>query len=266
MPPGKHISVVAPHLDDGILSLGASIAAWTRAGMRVDVLTVLAGDPESTLPPRPWDAQCGFATAGEAARARRVEDAEACRIVGARPIWLPFGGLLEGRGDTDEAILNTTLDAVREADTVLLPGFPLMHEDHLWLTRLVLDGAREVEASIGVYVEQPYVCWKVFGTDWRRGLPRVVLAMLRTPWARARQSPHLDVRLPPSTETHVHWSRARASSADHRRKRRAIRSYRSQLRGFDRWVLPAIALYEWSRGGEELGWLDRMDEGDRADA
>ena len=34
----KRIVVVSPHLDDGVLSLGAAIASWTRGGDRVEVL------------------------------------------------------------------------------------------------------------------------------------------------------------------------------------------------------------------------------------
>jgi LmbE family N-acetylglucosaminyl deacetylase len=45
-PPGERIVVVSPHLDDGVLSLGASIASWSRSGATVELLTVLGCDPD----------------------------------------------------------------------------------------------------------------------------------------------------------------------------------------------------------------------------
>src|SRR5712692_1758346 len=84
------ILVVSPHLDDAVLSLGMTIARAARSGGQVDVLTVFAGDPESTRPSGGWDRRAGFNTEGEAATARRVEDLEACRTVGAAPTWLSF--------------------------------------------------------------------------------------------------------------------------------------------------------------------------------
>ena len=66
------VVVVSPHLDDAALSLGAAIARARRIGAaRVVVLTVFAGNPESDLPAGGWDSRAGFATEGEASRARR---------------------------------------------------------------------------------------------------------------------------------------------------------------------------------------------------
>jgi len=53
---GKRIVVVSPHLDDGALSLGASMASWARRGAAVELLTALACDPASKAPAGGWDA------------------------------------------------------------------------------------------------------------------------------------------------------------------------------------------------------------------
>ena len=57
----ERIVVVSPHLDDGVLSLGASMASWSRRGARVELLTVLAGDPGSEVATGGWDGRAGFA-------------------------------------------------------------------------------------------------------------------------------------------------------------------------------------------------------------
>ncbi len=124
---GERIAVVSPHLDDAILSVGAAIAGWTRAGVGVEVVTVFAGDPESGAPASSWDHSSGFATAGQAARARREEDARACEVLGATPVWLPFEGQESSRRASDVRVYRAVLDALAGANTILLPGFPLSH-------------------------------------------------------------------------------------------------------------------------------------------
>src|SRR5687767_13979372 len=88
-PRGRKVAVISSHLDDAILSLGATIAGWTCRGRRVIVVTVLANDPDSPGGPSSWDQSAGFTTSKEAAQSRRGEDARACAILGADPEWLP---------------------------------------------------------------------------------------------------------------------------------------------------------------------------------
>src|SRR3954463_13831402 len=95
------IVVLSAHLDDAVFSLGAAIAATSRAGVDVVILTVLAGDPSSRVTAGAWDAEAGFATAGEAARARGLEDERACAEVAARPVWLPYSDVQYPRGGSD---------------------------------------------------------------------------------------------------------------------------------------------------------------------
>jgi LmbE family N-acetylglucosaminyl deacetylase len=132
----------------------------------VRVVTVLAGDPAADHPAGEWDAGAGFRTAGEAARVRRAEDELACHDLGARPLWLPFNDHQYPRGGDDETIWARLEDALGGAETVLVPGHPLMHPDHAWLAELVrargLPGRR-----VGRYVEQPYAsAWSHTSGDW----------------------------------------------------------------------------------------------------
>jgi LmbE family N-acetylglucosaminyl deacetylase len=151
----QHVTaVLSPHLDDAVLSLGSWIAAETQAGVEVMLVTIFGGDPASDAPAGDWDARCGFETAGAATRVRRSEDAEACALVGARPVWLPF---LDGqyRADDGEDIWTHLSDAVGDAGRVLVPGFPLAHADHRRVADLV-DGRLQDRQSVGLYLEQPY--------------------------------------------------------------------------------------------------------------
>jgi LmbE family N-acetylglucosaminyl deacetylase len=151
----KRIVVVSPHLDDGVLSLGAAIAAWGRAGARVELLTVLACDPDSSAPTGGWDARAGHATEGASARARREEDSRACAILGATPVWLPFGSVDYDRHGSDDEVLAAVASSVDGADEALLPGFPLSHPDHAWLASLL--AGRLGVARLGEFAEPLYV-------------------------------------------------------------------------------------------------------------
>jgi LmbE family N-acetylglucosaminyl deacetylase len=152
--PGSRIVVVSPHSDDGVLSLGAAMAGWARSGARVELLTVFALDPESAAETRGWDRRAGFRTEAEAARARRGEDAAACRVLGAQPVWLPFGSVDYERHGDEGDVAGAVSRAVEDADVVFVPGSPLTHPDHAWLAK-VLDGSLARE-RLDFYAEQPY--------------------------------------------------------------------------------------------------------------
>jgi len=151
---GTRIVVVSPHLDDGVLSLGASMASWVRRGAAVELLTVLGCDPASKAPAGGWDARGGFATEGESASARREEDRLACAVLGASPVWLPYGsGDYELHG-AEADVRDAVLRALEGADSVLVPGFPLSHPDHAWLAELLAGSLGRWR--VGRYAEQPY--------------------------------------------------------------------------------------------------------------
>ena len=151
---GSRIVVVSPHSDDGVLSLGASMARWARAGTSVELLTVLALDPESAAPTTGWDRRAGFDTEGEAALTRRAEDERACALLGVAPRWLPFGSVDFERHGGDEDVWRAVSDALGEDAQVLIPGSPLTHPDHAWLAELLAD--RLPAERVARYAEQPY--------------------------------------------------------------------------------------------------------------
>jgi LmbE family N-acetylglucosaminyl deacetylase len=199
---GRRLVVVSPHLDDGVLSLGASMVAWRRAGMTIELRTVVGCEPECAAPTGGWDRRGGFATEGESAGARREEDRRACAIVGATPVWLPFGSVDYERHGDEGDVRGAVERAVEGADLVLLPGSPLTHPDHEWLTRILLAG--DLEGRLGLYAEQPYT--RREGAD-----PDVPVAVVEALGA----TPVFE-KLP-------------VRALDRLAKWRAIRSYRSQL-------------------------------------
>lgn len=227
---------VSPHLDDAVLSVGAFLGDRSDAGTEVVILTVFAGDPESGLSACNWDRLGGYETEGDATRARREEDAAACAIVGARPLWLPFSDWPYVDNRDERAIFAALEDAVREEDMLLVPGFPLLHPDHRFVCECILRG-RVPCRSLGLYVEQPY--------RYR---------------VRRREDPALDQSLVDFVGVRPAWQALPAQGSARLRKRRAVQAYRSQLPplGLGAWHglrLRLMLRHEARRGGELVAWV-----------
>ncbi len=213
------VIAVSVHLDDAVFSLGAGLAHAARRGADVTILTVLANDPEREDSVGEWDARAGFASARDAAEGRRREDLTACARLGVRCSWLPYGDKTYGRGASAEAVLEAVIKASAGADIVLVPGFPLLHPDHVWLAEL-LDGRLEAQ-RVGRFVEQPYAAL------WTAG--------------------------PPDDGS---WQPLAASLRDRLAKVRAFRAYASQLPLLAEGQRPVwrTLRYEVARGGEWVQW------------
>lgn len=226
------VVVISPHLDDAVLSLGATIVRVARRGVHVDVLSVFGCDPSSTAAACGWDRRAGFSSEGSAAVARREEDCEACRIIGAKPTVLGFRGGAYGGPDDPEPTWRAIADAVMGADVVLVPGFPLTNDDHRWLSTLLVERSLPAD-RVGLYLEQPYRYTS------RREQPRGLFE---------------------STVDAQCWVPSGSSMREVRVKRRAILAYRSQLvpLGFmarRHRKLNRMLLHELLHGGEAVAEL-----------
>lgn len=84
------VLLVSPHLDDAVLSVGATIAALTTAGAQVLICTVFAGRPKPPFSPvaDAFHADCGLGP--DAIEIRRKEDLAALTLLGADALHLDF--------------------------------------------------------------------------------------------------------------------------------------------------------------------------------
>ena len=188
------VVVVSPHVDDAVFSLAGTLARAARSGAEVEVLTIFALDPASEEPANGWDTRAGFTTEGEAARARREEDREACRLVGAEPTWLPFrGGGYTKERDPDQ-IWEAATAVVAHADSVVVPGFPLTNPDHAWVSDLFTT--RLSTARLGLYAEQPYR----YMVRRERPSARATSRIRRSSVSRMDEHLARSCRLPPQAE------------------------------------------------------------------
>jgi LmbE family N-acetylglucosaminyl deacetylase len=74
---------LSPHLDDAALSCGGQIAAATRTGRRVLVVSITAGDPPAAVSEYAHSLHTRWELAVDATAARRAEDRVACARLGA---------------------------------------------------------------------------------------------------------------------------------------------------------------------------------------
>lgn len=216
VPDEGNVVVLSTHLDDAAFSLGAWIHRRTRDGGSVLVLTVLGCEPSSSVPAGSWDRRAGFLTEGDAATARRQEDAAVWDLLGARAEVLTFGDATYGRGAPDDEVWAAIAPHLDGAVAVLAPGWPLGHPDHRWLSDLAR--ARCDRDRLRVYREQPYATHHADPCGADEG-----------------------------------WTPLRADAADRRRKRRALRLYGSQIPLLGgRRLIRAVARAEDRCGGEAL--------------
>ena len=233
---GARLVVVSPHLDDAVFSLGATLAEAAASGIDVVNVTVFAGVPESNELPSWWDRKAGFLSHGEAARRRRLEDEAGCRAIGVEPRWLAFryGKYPEDRSQ----IWSQLAPLLADAEAILVPGFPLQHPDHVWVTKLVWE-ERALLPQVGFYVEQPYAEAVLFrgGRLPEHGGGAADLVGESIAWSRSR--PKL-----------VHWWQ----------KQKGFAAYSSQLSAMKRpgvRILIRVGIYDIRRRGEWLGLPDR---------
>jgi hypothetical protein len=157
-------------------------------------------------------------------------------LLQAIPIWLPFGDDQYDRGADDDAVWAMIEAAVENAETILVPGFPLDHPDHMWLTQLVVSRTRP-PAQVALYREQPYAAFR--GT--LNGRSRVSSGTARTAVAQL-------------ADATVAWESRFPTFRGWCLKQRAIVCYGSQLRALRRQILLRIALDEFATRGETIGW------------
>lgn len=223
------------------------MAHAVEAGAQVEVLTVFACEPGSSAPTDDWDRKSGFASEGEAATQRRIEDRLACSILGAAPRWLGFGAQPYDRHGSMEEVMSAVAAATAGADTILIPGYPLAHADHAALSRALLCRGLPCR-MLALYAEQPY------SFDRRLSLHGPVETLpAEAPGGAARDSAQ-----PANSFT---WQRSATDRRHRRLKLQAVKQYQSQLRslglrqrGVGHLRLRMMLWDEARRGGETIAW------------
>lgn len=93
---------LSPHLDDAVLSAGGLIHDQVRAGIPVEIWTVMCGFPsgieEFSFLAAVNHAAWGFSSGEETVRARRAEDEAAAGLLGARAVHYDFLDCIYRRG------------------------------------------------------------------------------------------------------------------------------------------------------------------------
>jgi len=184
LPIPKQITVISPHLDDAVFSCGCLLAE-SRDAL---VVTVFAGVPGPEVATPAWDVATGFSSGCQAVLARRDEDTESMRRLGARNEWLSFWDSQYGRSyQTSDLVpaLKTVIE--QRGGTVLMP-MGLRHADHI-LTSNACLAVREA-----MLLAQPYrengappdypMNWVVYEEATYRQFPGLVLTRLAA-WKQA---------------------------------------------------------------------------------
>jgi LmbE family N-acetylglucosaminyl deacetylase len=165
-----HIVAISPHLDDAAFSIGGYIAASARAGDRVTIVTCFTGN---VAQPTGFALACqldkGLTAEVDYMALRRGEDRDACAVIGAAAVHLPFleaphrgyasaPALFADRRSDDGLLAPLTL-ALGEQIERLAPDLllgPLAIGDHVdhWLVR---DALAATGADHLLWEDWPYL-------------------------------------------------------------------------------------------------------------
>jgi hypothetical protein len=179
----------------------------------------------------------------------------ACAEIGATPRWLPFSDE-QYEAEPDEAIWEALAPTLDDADTVLVPGSPLVNADHMRLAALLVP--RLDTGRLGLFAEQPYAANVLIGRGhtWRpfAAAARIAAAgrLGRRPSARVVPAPVADV-----VPRELEWRPVARTRADVAAKVAAVRAYESQWAGLGLQLLTRIRLHEAVEGGEYVALARR---------
>lgn len=169
---------ISPHLDDAVLSAGGLIADQARAGVPVEIWTIMSGyaseeavSPFAQMLHNMW----GFSSAEETTRKRREEDKQAATMVGAQVLHFDFLDCIYRRGGSGEwlysnvflpphpedveipAQIAETISSHLKPDDVLVCQLAVgSHVDHV----LVRQGAELLGRSLRYDIDVPYIFYK----------------------------------------------------------------------------------------------------------
>ncbi|WP_144113315.1 PIG-L family deacetylase [Paraburkholderia sp. BCC1886] len=209
--PSPRLFVVSPHFDDAVFSCGALLAAHPEAW----VCTVFAAPPEQEMQTE-WDGKSGFADAHEAIRARRLEDDNALRLLGASKLRMTFRDSQYCDSPSID-MLASALEATiarTTANTLLMP-LGLRHDDHV----------RVYEACCELLPRLSHLTWFGYEEAIHRRTPGVVQARLADLAQRGVVATPGSPGGPGPAHT-IDEARRREL------KREAVQAYASQLRAF----------------------------------
>lgn len=150
----NHTIVLAPHLDDGVLSCGGQIYQRTQAGAGVLVATVMAGDATSGASDYAQSLRDRWELGSSAEAVRRAEDEAACVLLGAEFVHWPIPDCIY-RGGADGTMYYRSDD---EIFGPVQPGEAGLVADVVALLR-ALPPAAEILAplAVGNHVDHIFV-------------------------------------------------------------------------------------------------------------
>lgn len=165
---------LSPHLDDAVLSAGGLIYEQTKAGIPVEVWTLMSGFPprieEYSVLAKINHVTWGFSSAEETVRARRAEDVKAAGILGAQSVHFDFLDCIYRRGKNGawlydivlsqsyevEELSSKSMEAITSAPRAEDADLPARMAETI-SARLTRDDVLVCQLSVGSHVDHVLV-------------------------------------------------------------------------------------------------------------
>jgi len=113
---------ISPHLDDAVLSAGGLIHEQVRAGMEVEIWTILCGfPPNEELSPfaQMLHQEWGIPAATDLINTRRAEDINAAKILGAKTVHFDYLDCIYRRGKNGDWLYSDVFVPLHEEEADL---------------------------------------------------------------------------------------------------------------------------------------------------
>lgn len=176
----KKYAVISPHLDDGILSCGDYIKKIIDDGNEVTIITVFTGYPKSdglSKAAKRYHSDCFLSD--DSMEHRKEEDILACSLLGCKYMHLNYYECLYRKDKNNDYIYPVLeniyhLDEVRDNDYakklkeeilflvekydyILAPLGLGNHADHLMVSKIMKEIAKNSKSTVFFYEEIPYI-------------------------------------------------------------------------------------------------------------
>lgn len=186
----RAVVVLSPHLDDAALSAGGLVHQLTSRGVRVVLATLFTADEPAEAPSETAERLHRLWGGQRVMEARRIEDMEACRVLGAEPAHLELPDALH-RQDPDgraryaslrslfraparsdrhlPAAIALALDTLEPGSLLLAPVAVGGHVDHRH-ARLGAQLAAAAGRPLALFEDYPYAEGRLALWRAKRGL------------------------------------------------------------------------------------------------
>lgn len=178
------ITIISPHYDDAVLSMGERIQLLRHDLHGVTIATIFTSVPNEELPLTVFDMNCGFKSPGEAIFTRRLENQRAAAVLDCTTVDAAFYDRQYGQPPPQLDELALAIKPCVNTSAAVYAPLGINHPDHELVTLATLE-CWTPECNMFLYadlpsrVTAPHTMWQQLGHLQERGWTLTMLPVWR---------------------------------------------------------------------------------------